>query len=472
MTSANDPAGGGGTSVAEVEIREAIERQDLPKLRSLGAKHGFLTKPLRQRAWPILLRCTEYKLPTDKEYAAMATTYEHQIRLDVNRSFVHFTDQLEDLVAMQPPLPHSSPSSPGGGFGAEEDDLFVPPAGAGAPPPPRPDAPPPSRRDLLKLRGKAMLQRMLVRLVSRYPFLHYYQGLHDICTILLLVLGERMGTCAAEVLALYYLRDAMHKSLEPVMQQMRVVLPLIKMESKPIYTLLEECELHPYFCLSWVIGWFSHDLTSFDAVCRLFDFFLCSNPVMPVYLSAAIVLRQHDDLMDLDRDFALVHSFLSKVPRDPDAVDGWIHDAARLYYRYPLDTVAGMTGWRFDPGCAAVRFDRDFPGTFKRLPLAPSEIEDLMHSGAALQPAATGTGDGDDGIYAFKPLPITKRMGRAYVPVEGDAPALILITAVAIGVLSMSIGILQRGGGGAADAAAAAQGIDVLGRVLVLLLRS
>ncbi|ORZ31155.1 hypothetical protein BCR44DRAFT_75773 [Catenaria anguillulae PL171] len=59
------------------------------------------------------------------------------------------------------------------------------------------------------------------------------------------------------------------------------------------------------------------------------------------------------------------------------------------------------------------------------------------------------------GIYAFKPLPLVKRMGRSYVPVDGDAPALILITAVAIGVLSISVGFMQQrvGGSGAGPTA-------------------
>src|SRR5436190_770097 len=44
----------------------------------------------------------------------------------------------------------------------------------------------------------------------------------------------------------------------------------------------------PYYCLSWVLTWCSHDITDFPKVARLFDFFLASNPLMPVYFSAAV----------------------------------------------------------------------------------------------------------------------------------------------------------------------------------------
>ncbi|KAI9219225.1 rab-GTPase-TBC domain-containing protein [Blastocladiella britannica] len=201
----------------------------------------------------------------------------------------------------------------------------------------------------MRARRQAQLYRILIRVISRHPFLHYYQGLHDIVTVLLLVLDDEDATArATEALALYFIRDAMHPSLEPVMQQMRIILPIIKNEDRDIYALMAECELHPYFCLSYIISWFSHDLTAFDDVCRLFDLFLSSNPAMPIYCSAAIVLRRKEELMDCERDFAMVHSMLSKLPRD-DSVGEWVRDAVRLARRYPIESIAGMTGWTFDP---------------------------------------------------------------------------------------------------------------------------
>lgn len=47
-----------------------------------------------------------------------------------------------------------------------------------------------------------------------------------------------------------------------------------------------ECQY--YFSLSWLITWFSHDIADADIVCRLFDFFMASHPIMPMYCSCAV----------------------------------------------------------------------------------------------------------------------------------------------------------------------------------------
>jgi hypothetical protein len=75
--------------------------------------------------------------------------------------------------------------------------------------------------------------------------------------------------------------------------------------------------------------------------------------------------------------------------------------------------------------------------------------------------------------YEFKPLPLVRRVGPRYVPVEGDGRALLLLT-VAIGVLSVSMGILQQqttDGTFATVVTDTGQSFDAIRRVLVYLLR-
>ena len=43
-----------------------------------------------------------------------------------------------------------------------------------------------------------------------------------------------------------------------------------------------------FFSLSWLITWFGHVARRADEVYRLFDFFLASHPLMPIYLSGAV----------------------------------------------------------------------------------------------------------------------------------------------------------------------------------------
>lgn len=46
-------------------------------------------------------------------------------------------------------------------------------------------------------------------------------------------------------------------------------------------------EVQPYFALSWFITWFSHNVPELDDAARIFDVFLSSHPLMPLYFAAA-----------------------------------------------------------------------------------------------------------------------------------------------------------------------------------------
>jgi TBC1 domain family member 20 len=43
----------------------------------------------------------------------------------------------------------------------------------------------------------------------------------------------------------------------------------------------------PYFALSWYITWFAHEVQSLPQIARLFDLFMASHPLMPLYVGAA-----------------------------------------------------------------------------------------------------------------------------------------------------------------------------------------
>lgn len=46
----------------------------------------------------------------------------------------------------------------------------------------------------------------------------------------------------------------------------------------------------PYFALSWLITWFAHNVPALEQITRLFDLFLASHPLMPLYI-AVIAMR-------------------------------------------------------------------------------------------------------------------------------------------------------------------------------------
>lgn len=75
---------------------------------------------------------------------------------------------------------------------------------------------------------------------------------------------------------------------------------------------METSEVGTIFALPWVITWFGHVLPDYEDVVRLYDFFLCQPPLMPVYLASALVLHRKDDILSTECDLAMVHSLLSR----------------------------------------------------------------------------------------------------------------------------------------------------------------
>lgn len=67
------------------------------------------------------------------------------------------------------------------------------------------------------------------------------------------------------------------------------------------------------FALPWYLTWFGHSLPYYRTVVRLFDYFLASTPLFPLYVAAAIVLHRVDEIFEQDCDMASLHCLLSNV---------------------------------------------------------------------------------------------------------------------------------------------------------------
>lgn len=44
----------------------------------------------------------------------------------------------------------------------------------------------------------------------------------------------------------------------------------------------------PYYALSWILTWFSHDFENYEKVVRLFDLFISSPATMPIFIASAV----------------------------------------------------------------------------------------------------------------------------------------------------------------------------------------
>lgn len=193
--------------------------------------------------------------------------------------------------------------------------------------------------------------------------LRYYQGYHDVSCIFLNVLGGASiaagasGNISAEMasklkgssrsvdqaalaasamgldlpssvllqISRSHFRDAMKSDFQSLSAALRLIMmPLIAALDKEVHAKLWEVDMEPFFAISWIITWFSHDVRDTDVVKRLFDCFLVSHPLMPVYMAVAMLLHPVNrmEIIHAESEFSAVHNAITHLPRNSCSV-GW-----------------------------------------------------------------------------------------------------------------------------------------------------
>ncbi|GAA5904480.1 GTPase-activating protein GYP8 [Sporobolomyces salmoneus] len=255
------------------KIRQAVDQRDVEQLREMANETGgYETDELRRIVWPALLGCdvkgkgkAEERVTLDQ--LAMRED-ERQVQLDIARSLINYPRNVSE-----------------------------------------------NERDALRLR----LEKAILTVLRKHPALQYFQGYHDIVSILLLTLDDdELLASATEQMSLHRIRDSMGPGLEPTLGYLKLAHRLIQRIDPDMYSLVNQAASMPFFALSWALTLFSHDLYEVAVIARLFDFLLAHNPAMISYLVVAILLTKKADLVQCldqeDNDPAMVHSVLSQLP--------------------------------------------------------------------------------------------------------------------------------------------------------------
>ncbi|ESK88537.1 tbc1 domain member 20 [Moniliophthora roreri MCA 2997] len=164
------------------------------------------------------------------------------------------------------------------------------------------------------------LHQLLVSVFRRRPRLHYFQGYHDIITVLFLTLPPEMQLLCAEKLSLHRVRDSMGSTLEPVVGLLKFMKSLIKAVDPEFSAILEEGTPLPYFALSNLLTLFSHDMPTLPLIQHVFDYLLCRPPIMIVYLAVAVTLSRKQEVQRLQEEGeeGMLHSLLTGLPHFTD----------------------------------------------------------------------------------------------------------------------------------------------------------
>lgn len=283
-------------------ITDALEADpvDVQTLKELSiSADGFITVDLRCKVWSKLLNVNAFEFSRNqdkkKDNAELKQFHVHkywkQVNLDVDRSHRRFPSEMRA-----------------------------------------------SRRRVLQ----EQLVRVIMRVLCRNQDLHYYQGYHDVAVTLLLVVGEELATALLEQMSLHQLRDFMEGTMEKTTKMLAFLHPIIEEADPELEDFLVRSEVGQVFALSWLITWYGHVLKDFATIVRLYDFFLATHPLMPVYFGAALVIRRRSDVLGGECEMSYVHHLLSRIPDDlPDYVEELITAAHSLFCKFPPEKLAG-----------------------------------------------------------------------------------------------------------------------------------
>ena len=182
---------------------------------------------------------------------------------------------------------------------------------------------------------------------------HYYQGLHDIASVLLLVCGEAAAYALLERLALGHLRDCTRATLDPVMQLLRLLFPLLAQCDPELHAFLQRSGVLPYFALTWVLTWHVHEARNLQVAARLFDLFMSSSPLMPLYVGAVALLAERDAILAQPCDSAELHRYLSGLNvLGRLSADELAARALALHRDHPPARLQQLAGMRLSKDCA------------------------------------------------------------------------------------------------------------------------
>ncbi|KAF9235542.1 rab-GTPase-TBC domain-containing protein [Melanogaster broomeanus] len=213
------------------------------------------------------------------------------------------------------------------------------------------------------------LHGLLVSLFRKRRQLHYFQGFHDIITVIFLTLPRPLHLACAEKMALHRVRDAMGVGLEPILGLLRVLRNLMRLVDPEYAQLLESTSPLPYHALPHILTLFSHDVPTLPLIQHIWDFLLSREPIAVVWLVAALVLHRKPSvylLAEQDEE-GMIHSLLGRLPELVDAEPEFIgveavddntsarngHCGVELYHTSEERSVAGSVNARSSLDCDA-----------------------------------------------------------------------------------------------------------------------
>ncbi|CAF1121496.1 unnamed protein product [Rotaria sp. Silwood1] len=268
------------------------------KLISYAKTSGFINNIYRKQAWTLLVRTSPDEYSTDNDQIQSHQYYE-QIKMDVIRTLKRFPPNYSDSERSQ-----------------LQDELIL----------------------------------IITKILIKHEELHYYQGYHDISLTFLLVLGEDSCLPVIDSITMSHLKYFMEPTMEKTRDSLSYLIPLINCINSECAEYIQRGGVgHVIFALPWFITWYSHVLDNLSIILRLYDLFIVSHFLMPIYVAAEIVNYHSDEVLSKNCEMASLHQYLSSLPTEIDE-DTWeeiIKRAIYLFENHPPDTLERLNNeWK------------------------------------------------------------------------------------------------------------------------------
>jgi Rab-GTPase-TBC domain len=130
---------------------------------------------------------------------------------------------------------------------------------------------------------------------------HYYQGLHDVASVLLLSTNDELESVSLlKALMRSHLQPFVATSMATTCKILDCCWRLLEVADRPLHHQLESSGIAgtPVFALSWLITWFSHDIRCFANVQKLFDELIPGHPMLIVYVIVALLHCERDYIIN------------------------------------------------------------------------------------------------------------------------------------------------------------------------------
>lgn len=167
--------------------------------------------------------------------------------------------------------------------------------------------------------SKKHLFNLMVRVLRKYPVLNYYQGYHDVASVILVVcychetqsVDEELAFRILESLTILHLRDFMVKDVGLSLNHLRLIPKVLEVAEPTMFDILKRTnsmfvlsnggyyDYNFFPGLSSILTVFSHDLVNVKHTLLLWDFMLGYNSVLTnVYVYVASLIYFKDRILD------------------------------------------------------------------------------------------------------------------------------------------------------------------------------